>query len=46
MPSWLKRQLLEAYAKKDFRKVKTLNQCWFYYKNLHYPGEQDKKSSY
>ncbi|MBU9710443.1 cortex morphogenetic protein CmpA [Evansella tamaricis] len=32
MPSWLQRQLEEAYIKKDTRRIKLLNQCWFYYK--------------
>ncbi|WP_096438495.1 cortex morphogenetic protein CmpA [Alteribacter populi] len=33
MPTWLKKQLKEAYYKKDRRRIKVLNQCWFYYKN-------------
>ena len=32
MPSWLQRQLQEAYQRKDLRRVQLLNQCWFYYK--------------
>ncbi|ADU28637.1 cortex morphogenetic protein CmpA [Evansella cellulosilytica] len=32
MPSWLQRQLKEAYQQKDMRQVRLLNQCWFYYK--------------
>ncbi|MCR6097790.1 cortex morphogenetic protein CmpA [Salipaludibacillus agaradhaerens] len=33
MPSWLKRQLQEAYDRRDLRRIRVLNQCWFYYKN-------------
>ncbi|MBU9723810.1 MULTISPECIES: cortex morphogenetic protein CmpA [Bacillaceae] len=32
MPSWLQRQLQEAYQRKDRQRIKILNQCWFYYK--------------
>nr|WP_090890127.1 cortex morphogenetic protein CmpA [Evansella caseinilytica] len=32
MPSWLQRQLQEAYHRKDLSRVRLLNQCWFYYK--------------
>ncbi|MDQ0256146.1 hypothetical protein J2S74_003545 [Evansella vedderi] len=32
MPSWLQRQLQEAYQRKDLQRVQLLNQCWFYYK--------------
>ncbi|MGP4074035.1 cortex morphogenetic protein CmpA [Piscibacillus sp. B03] len=36
MPKWFKRQMLNAYANKDIRQIKLLNQCWFFYhsKNL------------
>ncbi|MBM7096824.1 cortex morphogenetic protein CmpA [Bacillus sp. H-16] len=33
MPAWLKKQLKEAYYNKDRRRIKVLNQCWFYYKS-------------
>ncbi|TMW70187.1 cortex morphogenetic protein CmpA [Alteribacter natronophilus] len=33
MPGWLKKQLKEAYLNKDRRRIKVLNQCWFYYKS-------------
>ncbi|MDG5787931.1 cortex morphogenetic protein CmpA [Evansella sp. AB-P1] len=32
MPSWLQRQMQEAYQQKDLRRIRLLNQCWFYYK--------------
>ncbi|MFC4618872.1 cortex morphogenetic protein CmpA [Camelliibacillus cellulosilyticus] len=32
MPVWFKKQLQNAYYKKDRYQIKLLNQCWFFYK--------------
>ncbi|MFA9556659.1 cortex morphogenetic protein CmpA [Evansella sp. AB-rgal1] len=44
MPSWLQRQLQEAYQRKDLEQVRILNQCWFYYKEtLPAPSEKEQR---
>ncbi|MFC7394888.1 MULTISPECIES: cortex morphogenetic protein CmpA [Scopulibacillus] len=35
MPFWFKKQLREAYYKKDRYQIKLLNQCWFFYQERH-----------
>ncbi|RBW67855.1 cortex morphogenetic protein CmpA [Bacillus taeanensis] len=36
MPGWFKRQLRQAYYKKDRYKIRLLNQCWYFYRKKHH----------
>lgn len=33
MPEWLQKQLIVAYLTKNQRKIRLLNDCWFFYHN-------------
>lgn len=32
MPHWLKNQLMRAFQRGDARKVRLLNDCWYFYR--------------
>jgi hypothetical protein len=32
MPQWLSNQLLRAFQTKNVRKIKLLNDCWYFYR--------------
>ncbi|MFC6334808.1 cortex morphogenetic protein CmpA [Paenibacillus septentrionalis] len=33
MPYWLKNQLMKAFQRGDIRKIRLLNDCWFFYRS-------------
>ncbi|MGG0824481.1 cortex morphogenetic protein CmpA [Paenibacillus turicensis] len=33
MPSWFSKQIMNAFQKRDLKKVRLLNDCWFFYCN-------------
>lgn len=34
MPSWLKKQLRQAFLQKNHEQIIMLNDCWFFYKKM------------
>jgi len=32
MPQWLSNQLMRAFQTKNVRKIKLLNDCWYFYR--------------
>jgi len=47
MPHWLKNQLMKAFQRGDKRKIRLLNDCWYFYRAqaIHMKNDTDSNQS-
>ncbi|WP_155987854.1 cortex morphogenetic protein CmpA [Gorillibacterium massiliense] len=40
MPQWLSNQLMRAFQTKNRKKIRLLNDCWFFYRTQNWDSEK------